>query len=151
MPNGILDLIEDLVRLGKRTGAKVAMKVLPFTLAANETVQNAVVGAAVQLEEQIRRKNKGKKPLRGWKRGANKALLVADEAKLLATKGVYTLFGAMLEAEDYFTDVLLGNSTADALIDIPEELLQDAIGGLKRINERLLEERIKTRKERLRR
>lgn len=133
-------VFRNLVKLGRRKGSLIALRALPVTLPANRDAQNAVIGLARAATDRAKRKQKGKKPLRGIPRAAATVDLGLTKGLRVATGSTFKLFGELVRGLDTLTDVVLGPG-AEEIVDIPEELVRDAIDGILRVNDELLKQK----------
>jgi len=134
-------LVERVSNLGRRFflggGTRAAsLRLLPL-LPADTGVRNFVTGIAGIATARAIRREKKKKPVRGLPRRLAQVNLRLTQAQGVLSGAAFEALIQATEFLDLITDTIL-DDTAQAIVDIPEELLTRAANGYKEINAELI-------------
>ena len=129
----------DRFRKRARTaGLKVALRGVFVTGAADKSVQDFVIAqgdALVKLLEKKEREEQQREPLRGNRRIARQSSLIGAKTQKVVLNGYFGFLGFLIDTVDRFSDELVKDAPGfvDAIVDIPEQTIRDAIDGVQRV------------------
>lgn len=138
----IAQLLEKLSETGKRfalRSPKLLARPLIALLPGDKGVQDVIIGLGAALTDRAIAKEKKRKPPTGIRRNLDQISLVTTAAQRVMGGSMFELMAQAVALIDMVTDMALSDTVSE-VVDVPEEMIQDSIRGMKRIHDELLKQ-----------